>query len=58
MIKKWIFPGILKFFSNFEILTKKLIAFELKKKITSSSWHFKAKNHSFEMLETRSPNFF
>ena len=58
MIKKWIFPGILQFFSNFEILTKNLITFELIMIITSSLWHFEAKNHSFKMLETRNPYFF
>ena len=49
MIKKWIFPGILKFFSNFKILTKNLITFELKNIMRSSLWHFKAKNHSFNI---------
>ena len=58
MIKKWIFPGIFKFFSNFNILTKKIITFELKKIKTSSLWHFKAKNCSFNMLELEVHIFF
>ena len=51
MTKKWMFPGILKFFSNIEILTKNLITFELKKIMRSSLWHFKAKNRSFNMYK-------
>ena len=53
MIKKWIFPGILKFFSNFEFLTKNKITFELKKIGTSSLKHFKATIISFKMQQTR-----
>ena len=58
MIKKWMFPGILKFFSNIEILTKNLITFELKKIMRSSLWHFKAKNRSFNMLKLEVHIFF
>ena len=58
MIKKWIFPGILKIFSNIEILTKTLITFELKKIMRSSLWHFKAKNRSFNMLKLEVHIFF
>ena len=58
MIKKWIFPGIFTFFSNVKILTKKFITFELKKIKTSSLWHFKAKNRSFNMPELEVHIFF
>ena len=58
MIKKWMFPGILKFFSNIEILTKNVITFELKKIKRSSLWHFKAKNRSFNMLKLEVHIFF
>ena len=49
--QKMDFSWHIKIFSNLEILTKKLITFELKKIMMSSLWHFKAKNRSFNIFK-------